>query len=156
MTKEELFYTEVCRRADEQHKTRQHFDTMAIGVLGFAAVLLGLTPFAALDTSSHIIYPTIAIGIAFIFVSVSTILGLWLRNWEFQPNLSDLDNSVESSEYGDTEIIFWSAKWMADAIANNKKQLRIKAICLRIAYISLSFEALCLIVIFSLGISLCP
>lgn len=156
MNQEELYYTEVCRRTEEQYKTRQHFDTMSVAILGFAGVLLSLTPIAASTWSDYLIYPIVTMGISFIAIATSTIFGLWLRNWEFQPNLSELNEHIESMEYEDEALIFWSANWMSDAVANNKKPLRIKAICLRIAYIFLSIEALSLIAIFSLGIYLNP
>ena len=152
MDKMELYYTETCRRAKEQATTRQHLDTIAIGVLGFAALLLGLIPFAFSKWSIWLIYPVTAATIAFVAISVSIIYSLWLRKWEFQPALSELEKQVETAEYGDEALIFWSARWMADAIANNKKPLRIKTICLRVAYVFLSVEALSLIAIFSLGV----
>jgi len=154
MNQAELYYTEACRRTEEQHKTRQHFDTIAIAVLGFAGILLSLTPFAASKWSAYSIYPTISMSIAFVVIAASMVYSLWLRNWEFQPNLSELDKNVKSLEYEDETLVLWSAKWMSDAVANNKRPLRIKAICLRIAYIFLSIEAFSLIVIFSLGVYL--
>ncbi|MBN1177339.1 MAG: hypothetical protein JXA51_06625 [Dehalococcoidales bacterium] len=156
MNQAELFYSEVCRRTEEQYKTRQHFDTVAVGVLGFSGVLLSLTPFVASKWSDYSIYPIITICIAFIAIAVSTVFGLWLRNWEFQPNLSELAGHIESLEYENEALVLWSAKWMSDAVANNKRPLRIKAICLRVAYTFLSIEALSLITIYSLGVYLCP
>jgi hypothetical protein len=77
---------------------------------------------------------------------------LWLRNWEFQPNLSELAKNIKSLKYEDEALILWAAKWMSDAVANNKRPLRIKARCLRAAYICLSIEALSIMTIFSLGV----
>lgn len=156
MNKAELYYGEVCRRAEEQYKASQHSSSTAIAVLGFAGILLSLTPFAASEWTDYSIYPAIIISIAFIAVTISTVSGLWSRYWEFQPNLSELVKHIESLEYDDEALILWSAKWMSDAVANNKRPLRIKALCLRIAYIGLSIEALSLITIFSLGVFLSP
>lgn len=154
MKQVELFYTEVCRRTEEQYKTRQHFDTIAVAVLSFSAFLLSFIPFAASNWTEYSIYPTIILGISFISIAIVTVYGLWLRNWEFQPNLEELNKNVESREYDDDGIALWSAKWMSDAIVNNKRPLKIKAICLRVAYSILPIEALSLISIFSLGVYL--
>jgi hypothetical protein len=154
MNKAEFYYTEVCRRTEEQNQARKQFDNTAIAVLGFAGILLSLTPFAASKWSDYSIYPAIILGVAFIALAVSTIYGLWLRNWQFQPNLPKLFKHIKSKKHKDEDLILWSANCMSDAIANNKKPLKIKAICLLIAYIFLSIEALSLIAIFSLGVYL--
>jgi len=155
MNRAELYYTETCRRADEQYKARQHFDTIATAILGLSTILLGLTPFASSEWTNWTIYPIAVAVISFLVVSISTIYSLWLRKWEFQPGLHDLGKSVETLKYKDRDLVLWSAKWMADSITSNRTPLTTKAICLRIAYIALAIEAISIIVIFALGDCLC-
>ena len=45
MTKEEIFYESAKAQSEEQDVRRQHFDTMAVSIIGFAAVLVGFTSF---------------------------------------------------------------------------------------------------------------
>ena len=156
MEKAELYYSEVRRRTDEQCQARQHFDTTAIAVLGFAGVLLSLMPVAASKWTDYSIYPAAVTCAAFVVIATTTIYGLWLRGWQFQPNLKTLAKNINSNKYSDNDLVTWSAKWMFNAMAINKKVLTIKTRCLRIAYIALAVEALGLVVIFVLGVYLHP
>lgn len=156
MQQAELYYNETCRRAAEQERARQHFDTVSITTLGFAGILLGLSPVAGANWSNYSIYPFGASAFAFIVVAAATILGLWSRGNEFQPNLKNLHRNVMSKKYDDECLMLWSAKFMTKTVLKNKKPLRIKACCLRAAFIALAVEALGVIAIFALGVYLRP
>jgi len=142
MTKEELFYSETVRRAQEQYEARQHFDTMATAVLGVGGIVLS----AMVATVSHwvcwSIVPASIIITSFIVLAIFTIASLRIRTWQFQPSLSNLETNIRSDEYGNNTMLMWSAKWMADAISNNKEWLTYKANCLRRSYVCLAIEIL--------------
>ena len=152
MNRAELYYSEAVRRTEEQLKTRQHFDTMATAVLAASGVILSIMALSTSEWACWSIYPAIAVVLSFAAVAISTIVGLWLRKWQFQPPLSTLYKHMESLEYEDEALAIWTAKWMSDAVENNKTFLTRKSICLRAAYIFLACEVISLgVFIFSVA-----
>jgi len=143
MNKEELFYSETMRRTQEQCAARQHFDTMSVTILSVGAIVLSAMVVTLPHWSCWSIVPASLLIISFCILAIYAIIGLWQREWDFQPNLSDLDSNVDSN-YQNTELIKWAAHWMAQAISDNKKWLVIKAKCLRVSYIALAIQALAL------------
>ena len=153
MKKEELFYSETARRAQEQYSARQHFYTMATAVLAVGGVILSAMVATVSHWVSWSIVPASVVIISFLVLAIFIIKGLRIREWQFQPALSNLETNINSKEYDDRIMLMWSAKWMADAIENNKKWLNYKASHLKYGYICLAVEVFAIgILIFSASI----
>jgi len=142
MDRAHLYYDVACTRTQDQDKQRRHLDTMAAAFLSLSGVLVGVMAFTASYWSWWSVYPAVVVMLGFAGVAISTIIGLWLRRWEFQPPLDELYKHMESGEYEDEALVIWTAKWMADAVANNSKgPLRRKTVWLRLAYVCFAVEA---------------
>jgi len=140
MKKEELFYNEATRRAQEQYAARQHFDTMSTAILGAGGLILSAMVVTISNWVCWSIIPASIVIISFLSLAVFTIDGLRIRKWQFQPSLSNLERNIQSRKYDDDIMLMWSAKWMSDAIYNNKEWLTHKANRLKYGYICLAIE----------------
>ncbi|MBI3743267.1 MAG: hypothetical protein HY261_03150 [Chloroflexi bacterium] len=140
MTKGEVFYDAAKAQVDEQDTRRQHFDTMASSVLGFAAILVGLTSFTVgrwLTLSTALFFLMLA---TFASVAFFVLQELWLRGWKQQPKIGDLEQHAKDAQYDDETIVTWTARQLGRAVKENECTLTEKAEALRFAYFALVFH----------------
>jgi len=135
-----LLYDVANAQSKEQDERRRHFDTMATGILALSGALVGMLVFSTADWARWSVFPAAIILLGFAGVATTTITSLWLREWHFQPPLSDLYKHMESGEYGDEALVIWSGKQIMSAVENNEKALRSKSLWLSWAYICLIVE----------------
>ena len=134
MTNEELYYHSAVAQASEQDIRRKHFDTMAVGILAFAATLVGVT---SLSVSHWNMWSPFFFGLtmlAFVSAAWCSIWAVRLRSWKKQPKLEDLSNHIESGEYSNHDMTFWTAIQLSNAVQENEEPLDIKARWLQAAY----------------------
>ncbi len=142
MNKADLLYDIANTQSKEQDERRRHFDTMTTGILAFSGALVGMLAFSTTDWACWSVFPAVVILLGFAGVATTTIASLWVREWYFQPPLSDLYKHMESGEYEDEALAIWSGKQIMSAVENNEKPLRSKALWMRRAYICLAIEVL--------------
>ncbi len=141
MNKEQIFYDSAKAQAEEQDVRRQHFDTMAVGGLGFAAVLVGLTSFTVEHWAKWSIAPFSVMLLTFSGVAFSTLNELRLRGWKKQPKLEDLEEHIENPEYeDDAMLVSWTARQIMHAVRENEDHLTKKARFLQRAYCALALH----------------
>ena len=152
MDKSDLLYDVANAQSKEQEESRRHSDTMATGILALSGVLVGMPVFSAADWAGWSVFPAVIILLGFIGVAITSITSLWLREWHFQPPLSDLYKHMESGEYEDEALVNWSGKQIMSAVEDNEKTLRSKSLWLNGAYACLIGEIIAL-VMFVLSVS---
>jgi hypothetical protein len=144
MNRGDLLYNTAIEQSKEQDDRRRHFDTMSTGVLAFSGALIGTLAFSNANLTLWGIIVGLMVIASFIGVAIATISSLWLREWHFQPPLDHLYKNIESGDYEDEALVIWTGKQIMNAIENNEKPLRSKALWLRIAYICLAIEIIAL------------
>jgi len=142
MDKSDLLYDVANAQSKEQDERRRHFDTMATGILALSGALVGMLVFSTADWAGWSVFPAVIILLGFAGVATTTMTSLWLREWHFQPPLSDLYTHMESGEYEDKALVIWSGKQIMRAVENNEKALTSKSLWLSRAYICLAIEIL--------------
>ena len=140
MDKADLLYDVANAQSKEQEESRRHSDTMATGILALSGVLVGMLVVSTADWAGWSVFPAVVILLGFIGVAITTITSLWLREWHFQPPLSDLYTHLESGEYEDEALVKWSGKQIMSAVEHNEKALRSKSLWLSWAYRCLIVE----------------
>ena len=152
MDKSDLLYDVANAQSKEQDESRRHFDTMATGILALSGALVGVLVFSKADWAYWSVFPAVIVLLGFAGVATTTITSLWLREWHFQPPLSDLYKYMKSAEYEDEALVIWSGKQIMSAVENNEKALRSKSLWLSWAYICLIVEIIALgIFVFSVS-----
>lgn len=152
MDKADLLYDIANAQSKEQDKSRRHLDTMATGILALSGALVGMLVFSTADWAYWSVFPAVTTLLGFAGVATTTIASLWLREWHFQPPLSDLYKHMESGKYEDEVLVIWSGKQIMSAVENNEKALHSKSLWLGWAYICLIVEIMALgIFVFSVS-----
>jgi len=147
MIGEELYFKVACYQGEEQDKRRQHFDTVALALIGLAGALIGIMAFTVSEWVWWSIGLAIMTVIGCVGVALACLLIIWARRWEIQPPLRDIKRHI--TEYEDKPMILWAANQMSSAIENNERPLHIKASCQRIAcgFLALQIIALGILII---------
>ena len=144
MDKSDLLYDVANAQSKEQGEDRRHFNTMATGILALSGALVGMLVFSKADWAGWSIFPAVIILLGFFGVVITTLASLWLREWHFQPPLSDLYKHIESGEYEDEALVTWSGKQIMSAVEHNRKALSSQSLWLSWAYIFLIVEIIAL------------
>jgi len=125
---------------------------MATGILALSGALVGMLVFSTAHWACWSVFPAVTTLLGFAGVATTTIASLRLREWHFQPPLSDLYKQMESGEYEDEALVIWSGKQIMSAVQNNEKTLRAKSLWLAWTYICLIVEIIALgIFVFSVS-----
>ena len=142
MDKSDLLYDVANAQSKEQGEHRRNLYTMSTGILALSGALVGMLVFSTAHWACWSVFPAVTTLLGFAGVATTTIASLRLREWHFQPPLSDLYKQMESGEYEDEALVIWSGKQIMSAVENNEKPLRSKALWTRRAYICLAIEVL--------------
>lgn len=132
MDNSEVFYHAAQAQAEEQDRRRQHFDTMAVGVLAASGAFTGVMAFSSPGWSKLSFIPAIGVLIFAILVAKSALDVLKIRQWSIQPRTDYLQEHFH--EHDKKDLCLWSASEITRAIAENETPLSQKAQNLDDAY----------------------
>ena len=129
MSKYDLYYQIALSQYQEQHRRSAGFDSRAVGVMGIAATLGGITAVILKDFSgpSPLAWWSIAIALAVAGVLLgavrSALKALSPRKWSISPDPIELASHLHSPDYQAKGLTEWVGDELAQSITYNEAVL---------------------------------
>ena len=133
-----------------EYGTKAHnMFTLGTALIGAAAVIINL-PDTNIEHSIRFWTPIGILSLAFLFVAVSSILALWMRDWRYGPKENDFARYIHDHDAKTIER--WAAETYNESANRNNEKLRSKGRWIQFALFGLILETIAL---FAVGIICC-
>ena len=147
MDKLKLYYQYALSKIQEQNERKQSLEVKARNSIGLSIALLGVAGLMvsnfATDMVSKSDFAWTIIGliiVLFLFSIAFSIRTLYVYEWHINPDVKELQQNIQNSDYTTDDLLEWAADGMLSAYNANELTLRDKDAKLRLALSTLSFQ----------------